>query len=436
MAVSLKLPDDGIPSLLPAADFNSKELTAEDGFLLSRIDGGTNLKNLRAITGWQGERTDESVAKLMLLKMVQVRLKSGDIIELSPRALNELKMRLAKSKGVVAGRATSGGIRETEEYVLPADIDPGPLSREIATHVMRAVEKGDLGYWYEVLGISHKADAREIKRTYHGIASDIHPDNFYGQDLGVWTDRINQAFDYITRAYDILSDPGSREAHDRDLEAMHAPEAPEPVDVSTTSFGGSGTESATEKKVPSGIVDQIRMKVQKARDLGKLAQQQMNHGQWQEAFNSLQMAATYDPYNPEYKKQADFLKPKLNVKKAKDMFEEAIRIAGGSPRQAIKLLEQVIDIDPARPAHRYEYARLLFQERQKASALDGDYLEMAKDHVEAALIMDPENGKYLTLAGQVFRAKGDNKAATDYLKKALKKDKQNAVARQELEEMG
>lgn len=432
MPVSLRLPDDGIPSLLPTADFNSKELSAEDGFLLSRIDGGTNLKNLRALTGWSGDRTDESIAKLMYLRMIQVRLKDGEIIELSPRAISELRLKLAKAKGVTAG-VTLGGIPEPEAYMLPPDVDRGLLSLEVATHVMRAIEKGELGYWYEVLGLSPRADARKIKQTYHAIASEIHPDNFYGRNLGVWTDRINQAFDYITRAYDILSDAGARAAHDHELEERHAPEAPDAVPAEQA----TGNGSAGKPKGPAGIVDQIRMKVAKARELAKLAESQMNQGHWQEAYNSLQMAAQFDPYNPDYKKQADFLKPKLNVKKAKQMFEEALQLAhAGQGMRAIKLLEEVINIDPARPAHRYEYARLLFQERQKASALDGDFLEMAKDHVEAALIMEPENAKYLTLAGQVFRAKGENKAAADFLKRALKRDKNNAIAKQELEEIG
>ncbi len=435
MGVSLRLPEDGIPSLLPAADFNSRELTAEDGFLLSRIDGGTNIKALRSLTGWGPDRTDESVAKLMLLKMIQVRLRNGELIELSPKAMTDLKLRLAQGKTGGTGKPAGGGVKEPEAYVLPEGTDTGRLSVEAATHIMRAIERGELGYWYEVLGVSPNADDRTIKRTYHSIAAEIHPDNFYGQDTGVWGERINQAFDVLTRAYDTLSDSQSRAAHDRELKALAEAEARE-EEPELEMLDSEPEKQARPKAAPATIVDQIRMKVQKARELARQADQQMNHGHWQEAYSNFQLAAQLDPYNSEYKKQAEFLKPKLNVKKAKQMFEDALHIASGNPRKAIKLLEEVVDIDPARPAHRYEYARLLFQERQRASAMDGDWLEMSKDHCEAALIMEPENGRYLTLFGQILKAKGDTKGAVDALKKALKKDKNNALAKQELEELG
>ncbi|MCW5828712.1 MAG: DnaJ domain-containing protein [Deltaproteobacteria bacterium] len=434
MGISIRLPDDGIPSLLPAADFSSKELTVEDGFLLSRIDGGTNMKALRALTTWPGDRTDESVAKLMVLRMVQVRLKDGEIIALTPRALNELKIRMVRGKtGATGGLAASlGGLKEAAPFVLPAGTDTGMLSVEVATHVMRAIERGSLGYWYEVLSISPRADVAAIKKAYRAIAAEIHPDNFFGKELGTWGERLNDAFDLLTRAYDTLSDPAERARYNQELADMDAPEPEEPAEPEAEEV----KVTAQEKPKPGGtILDQIRMKVQKARDLARTAEQQMNQGHWQDAFNALQMAATFDPYNPDYKKKADMLRPKLNIKRAKEMFQEAVHMAHNPKmaKAALKLLEEVVDIDPARPAHRYEYARLLFQERE--NTIEGGYLGKAMDHVEAALIMEPENPKYLLLAGQICKAMGNKKAAADYLKKTLKKDKNNETARQELDSL-
>lgn len=63
--------------------------------------------------------------------------------------------------------------------------------------------------YYEVLGISKKADAGEIKKAYRNLAKKYHPDTNKGNAAA------EQKFKEITEAYNILSDPQKKKEYDQ-----------------------------------------------------------------------------------------------------------------------------------------------------------------------------------------------------------------------------
>jgi curved DNA-binding protein CbpA len=66
---------------------------------------------------------------------------------------------------------------------------------------------------YEVLGIGRRAAADEIKSAYHELARRYHPDRFHQADAQL-RNRVDSAFARISRAYETLNDPASREGYD------------------------------------------------------------------------------------------------------------------------------------------------------------------------------------------------------------------------------
>jgi len=62
--------------------------------------------------------------------------------------------------------------------------------------------------YYEVLGIAPNASAEEIRRAYHTLAFQCHPDRNGGAD------EANKAMQEINEAYAILTDPINRRNYD------------------------------------------------------------------------------------------------------------------------------------------------------------------------------------------------------------------------------
>lgn len=60
---------------------------------------------------------------------------------------------------------------------------------------------------YEVLGVSRDASADEIKKAYRRLARELHPDVNPSEDAA-------ERFKDVTHAYDVLSDPQSRQRYD------------------------------------------------------------------------------------------------------------------------------------------------------------------------------------------------------------------------------
>src|SRR5512133_138383 len=65
--------------------------------------------------------------------------------------------------------------------------------------------------YYDVLGVSPDAGAAEIKRAYRQLARRYHPD-ISGEDRA-------GAFLEVSRAYEVLCDPGRRRSYDAQLRA-------------------------------------------------------------------------------------------------------------------------------------------------------------------------------------------------------------------------
>src|SRR5436190_6878129 len=67
---------------------------------------------------------------------------------------------------------------------------------------------------YEVLGVRPDANAEEIRRSYHKLAKDHHPDRFTGVED---KKRAEDIFSAMTEAFNVLTNNERRKAYDQKL---------------------------------------------------------------------------------------------------------------------------------------------------------------------------------------------------------------------------
>ncbi|RAJ80368.1 DnaJ-like protein [Chitinophaga dinghuensis] len=71
--------------------------------------------------------------------------------------------------------------------------------------------------YYQVLGVSQQASPQEIKAAYRSLSKKYHPDKNGGEPY------FEEKFKELQRAYEVLSDPGTRQIFDNYLNEMEHP---------------------------------------------------------------------------------------------------------------------------------------------------------------------------------------------------------------------
>jgi len=60
---------------------------------------------------------------------------------------------------------------------------------------------------WALLGVPDGADAKALKRAYFKLSKEIHPDRFYGKQLGSFAERLTFVFEAVSRTYAQLTSP-------------------------------------------------------------------------------------------------------------------------------------------------------------------------------------------------------------------------------------
>lgn len=92
----------------------------------------------------------------------------------------------------------------TELAALAEDV---ALDDRIRRRILAMARLADGRDPWALLGVPAGADARHLKRAYFKLSKDIHPDRYFGQRLGSFTDRLPSVFEAMSRAYARLTSP-------------------------------------------------------------------------------------------------------------------------------------------------------------------------------------------------------------------------------------
>ncbi len=194
-----ELPGLGPRTLIPyraSLDWATVQLSSEEGFILSRVDGTTSLGDICMLMPFPEEQTASLLRRLWLHGVIEI---PG----------------LDKPKAVTQSTPAVANLLDVE---LPDKVPPGvdltleQLQRiELYFHTLQARNA------FQVLEVDPKSDDKTIKKAYFKLSKEFHPDRFFGKSIGEYKARLTTIFQAIKSAFELLSDHDRREAYEEAL---------------------------------------------------------------------------------------------------------------------------------------------------------------------------------------------------------------------------
>jgi curved DNA-binding protein CbpA len=221
----------------------------------------------------------------------------------------------------VLGAAKSGG----------GDIDlPADLQRELRDLESRR----DRLSHYELLGVPADADRGTIHRAYLTRSKRIHPDAWYGKELGQFGPLLSKWFQRLSTAYQLLTDEESRLEYDRDHQAELSDSDRSALERRALSL------AEKERRAREGRERLLRSKgfarIGAARKLYEEAGQLAQNGERANAIAALKAARELDPN----RKEISLKLLELEREQARARAQSAL--AAGQEREEKRLWQQAI----------------------------------------------------------------------------------------------
>jgi tetratricopeptide (TPR) repeat protein len=187
------VPDEKIPRLIEDVDLSGFDLTAQEAFIHSCIDGVLNIDDIADLTVLSSFEVAESIERLVSL-------------------------------GAVEWVESKGRSRPSPKMELIEDVD---ISKELQAQINETYHRANRLNHYELLGVAMDADRAEIRRAYFALSKVFHPDAYFGKQLGSYKAQMEVVFRQMTDAYEALGRNKKREAYDQYLKRSIAVSAAE-----------------------------------------------------------------------------------------------------------------------------------------------------------------------------------------------------------------
>lgn len=387
-------PAEPIPELLAGVDLTKANITVEDAFVASRIDGRSGVSQLATLIGKNVVET----------KAILIRLAKAGII-----AFGEIVADKPKAKPAKPGEAGDYGT-----FIFPAnlmmeacELDEANRKRIIWTHE-------HLEDWnhYELLQVSHRAEASEIKKSYFMRSKEWHPDRFPRGNLGSFKRMIEVIYKQINEAYRVLSKPEKRKEYD---ETCVFEFSAEELDEMMRAKKDEEREKKHKEQIRKRRLknNPVRQRMLQAKKFYEEALELESAGRTMDALRAVQMAVTYDSNRAEYQELAARLKDNAGEHRiqkflrkgskyeatlvwddAIDMFEEAVRIAPNSGKARLRLAYNLL--------------------------MGGRDAQIALGHAQRAVALLPEEAEAFYVLGRLYEKVSMDKLAKRAYEQALK----------------
>ena len=181
---------DDVLAVASECDPTQLELSAPEGFLLSRIDGATPWRLLREIGGIPAGDVDVCLDRWLEAGwLVRVGGSGARTASGSPGEASETT---AASEAPVAssGAASEPPIDAAvaiDESALDHDLD---LGLDVQRRILQYEASLDRPY-HVLLGVEPGAEPKVVKRAYFKLSKEFHPDRYFRKEIGSYAERLD-----------------------------------------------------------------------------------------------------------------------------------------------------------------------------------------------------------------------------------------------------
>ncbi len=130
--------------------------------------------------------------------------------------------------------------------------EPGELSDQTRRKILAIARLLDARDPHALLGVPRDADTRTLKRAYFKLSKDIHPDRYYGKQLGSFAEILPMVFEALARAYERLTNP--EKSGTRGSQAVTADQPQTPTEYAAELF-----ERACQIEVGGDALEAMKM---------------------------------------------------------------------------------------------------------------------------------------------------------------------------------
>lgn len=385
-----ELPPDPaqIPRVRPGIDLTRAGLSPDEGYLVSRVDGRTSVRELAILVGKPIEETTRTVHRLGAAGVL--------ILGTEPEP-----------------KGSSQDIDPYEGFWFDSDAlaEPVDLSTEEKKRILYTHAHLDEWTFYQLLGVRWRDDAKTVKRAFREKSKEWHPDRFRRPQLGSFKARINDIFRAITEANAVLTDKERKARYDRE----HAPSFDE-EDMAAV-LREHRREDREERREAELVRrrkerNPIRRRMERARQLYEQALELEKKGELLEALRIAQAACAYHD-REEYRAlrrrlQKDTAEMRVAPLMKRGLHAETIRV---NPDDAIDIFSEAVRLAPEHgPAHLRLAANMLNAGRDAKRALS---------HARKAIELMPEDPEAYFVAGLCYERADKRDLAIRMLKRAL-----------------
>lgn len=272
--------EEKIPQQVEDADVRALDISGQEAFIHSCIDGVLNIEDIADLTVLAPQRVFESIERLVSL----------DVVEW------------------VVPKASSGP--PATELVEDVQIDG-----ELQETIIKAFHRSDKLNHYELLGVAVDADRAEIRKAYFALSKTFHPDAYYGKRLGSFKPKMEVVFRKVTDAYEAVGRAKKREAYDRYLNQSIAVSAAEQQ-------MDRGEERA---QAMADALNRTPIAERQAQPVASTAP----GGQWSPSKAPAKAVPSLEPGTPEHDR----------MQRKRELLERKLR--GRSPRRSVKPVRSV-----------------------------------------------------------------------------------------------